>query len=286
MMAAVAALCVAFTANAHAGSVEYAAANIQIDVPAGWSAQEADGNLTVASPDGSVAIVVGMMPDAKSAKKGAASLDKSLAPVFPDLKLGKAKKAAVNELKGYLRRGDASVNGQPVEMGIMVLAAPNGTIFMVLALGVVGLYEPYGDQMNAALQSISKVRTKMPEAFYRELGDAEARKVVEAVLLAIDQNDSAALSKHIAKDFSYFGKAMKASTVKRKANNKVAKWMKVPDGGWLWDVAAGPAFTIHKGSGYGKTWSIEFFDESAEDMDATTSRWRIYAITYHDLGAP
>ena len=60
-MTAVAALCVAFTAHAHADTHKYAAAKIQIDAPDGWKASEADGNLTLASPDGVAMIIVGVI---------------------------------------------------------------------------------------------------------------------------------------------------------------------------------------------------------------------------------
>jgi hypothetical protein len=285
MLSAVAALCAVFAAPAYAGTVEYSGANIQIDVPDGWSSSEADGVLTLASPDGSVAIVVAVMTD-KTAKKGAKSLDKVVATYIPGAKLKKARKSNLNGLEGYVRSGAATVEGAAVDLEISVVETKDKQVVMVLALGVVGLYEQYGAEMADAMTSVSSIRTKVPEAFYKELSDPRGRAVVEAVLLAIDQNDSAALSKYIAKDFYYFGKKMKAKTVKRKAKKKVVKWLKVPEGGFHWEIAAGPGFTIQKGSGYGNTWSIEFYDEAAEDENYTGSRWRVSSVYYVDMGAP
>ena len=210
MMTAVAALCLAFTARAHAGAYEYSAAKVQIDVPGGWLAAEADGVLTVQASDGSVAIVIATM-DAKDAKTGAAALDKQVAAFIPDASLAKAKAAEVNGLKGYMRRGTGTLDGAPVEMGILVLLTPSKQVIMVMALGATGQYEVHGDAMNAALASISPIRLTMPQAFYDELGDAKGTAAVKALLKAIDDNDSAALSKLFAKEFSYYGTSTKGA---------------------------------------------------------------------------
>jgi hypothetical protein len=284
-MTTVAALCMALTTHAYADVREYAPAKIQIDIPGGWAVGEADGNLTASSPDGSAAIVVALM-DAKDAKRGAKALDGEVAALIPDISLGKAARTTVNGLDGYEREGGGTLDGASVDVYILVLKAPNGKIVMVFTLGVAGMDE-YVYQLGNAVGSIAPAGgLEMPAAFYKELQDPEAERVVKAVLRAIDTNDSAALAKLVAKDFTHFGKKLKARSVKRKAKKKVAKWLKMPDAPWYWTVHEGPAFTIKRGSGYGQNWAIEFFDESMEDESATKSRWRIYSVTLVDEGAP
>jgi len=144
-----------FSSIAYADVKPHKAAQISVDVPSGWKVQAPDENtMVVTEPKNELAFRMMVLEegDVQAAlKKANEKIQKS----FQDIKCpAELKPNKLNGMEAATQDCTASLNGTPVDIGLLLVRTPAKKILMVVAMCEKAKTDARRGEMNAFLLSI------------------------------------------------------------------------------------------------------------------------------------
>jgi hypothetical protein len=140
---------------AHAEVKTFPAAKIQLDVPAGWTADTKESKMMLVDPKNEVRFIIAVT-EASDLGKAAAGLDAQLGKVATDMKWKAEKPAPIkhNGMDGFANKGTAKLNGKDVETAVLVLMTPSGKALLVFGAVLAAKKADHKATVDTFVQSI------------------------------------------------------------------------------------------------------------------------------------
>lgn len=111
----------------------HADSGVVVDIPGSWEVTGDDHSLNAGTKDGHAHLSFIVMP-AESVEAAMNALDAELAKVVQNLTHGAGEDVTVNGMQGHTVDGKGTVEGQPVEVGVMILKTPKDKILVVFGI--------------------------------------------------------------------------------------------------------------------------------------------------------
>lgn len=129
-------------------------AKVSITIPDSWKVETEENSLTANSPDESVVLLF-MVVEATDTDEALKALDKELDKVVKNVKTdGKPEEITVNGMKGVVIDGTGKVDGQKVDLGLLVLSTKSGKVLFGLGFGETGKYKKHEADVEKIFKSI------------------------------------------------------------------------------------------------------------------------------------
>jgi hypothetical protein len=144
---------------AAADTKTHKASQISFWLPDDWTVEGEDRDqLEVSDPKGQVALLF-MIRDAKDMKGALDAIDKVIATIATDVKVGKATKTKLNGMEAAVVDATGKTEGKAVELSVLILKTPAKkflTVFGVLETSVKKQHEPALVKILASLKPTAK----------------------------------------------------------------------------------------------------------------------------------
>jgi hypothetical protein len=128
---------------------------ITFEVPSGWKATPNGDNMTVASADGGLQVVL-WVPEGDSYEDAVKDLDKEISKTVKNVKtVGKPTTDTHNGMPHYGESGTGDVNGATIAWSVDVLSAKKPVI--ILSFAAPNLYEKNAADYAKLINSIKKI---------------------------------------------------------------------------------------------------------------------------------
>jgi predicted Zn-dependent protease len=131
-------------------------AKVSITIPDSWKVEPSEDSLTAKAPDETVFLSFIVM-EAADVDKAAAELDKELDKVMKNVNVGKGEEMTINGMKAYFAEGSGEVDGNKVDIGVVVIATKSGKILLGLGFGAAGKYDKHQKDITSIFQSIKPI---------------------------------------------------------------------------------------------------------------------------------
>jgi hypothetical protein len=119
---------------AFADTKTHKASQISFWVPDSWTVEGEDKDqLQASDPKGEVALLF-LVRDAKDMKAALAAIDKIIATLATDVKIGSAKKIELNGMEGSVVDATGKASGKAVELSVLIIKTPTGKYLTVLGV--------------------------------------------------------------------------------------------------------------------------------------------------------
>ena len=131
------------------------ASNLQFEAPKGWSAETGADQTKIATPDGSVKLLLldSQQPNFDTAvKERAAELSKTIKNAKP---AGDARETTINKLPGSIQKGTGEYNGTNVDWEETLINAKKPVI--VLAVAQSGTLEKHREDLDKFLKNLKPI---------------------------------------------------------------------------------------------------------------------------------
>jgi len=130
-------------------------ANVEIDIPAGWTTNVKGENMILTDPTNDVAFIL-VVSEAKDFKNVVGDLDKKLANFATDIKWANPKPEAtkLNGMDALANRGAAKVSGKDANIGLVVVQTPSNKILLVVVMVESSKYPAHKDEIQKLIASI------------------------------------------------------------------------------------------------------------------------------------
>lgn len=106
---------------------------VVVDIPGNWTVTGDDTSLNAQTKDGEAGLYFIVMP-ADSMEAALNALDAELAKVIQGLTHGEAEQITLNGMQAVSVDGKGTVEGSPVEVGVMVMKTPKDKVLMVFGI--------------------------------------------------------------------------------------------------------------------------------------------------------
>jgi hypothetical protein len=126
---------------------------IEFDLPTSWKQERGDNELMLMSPDEGVLMVLSAVP-AADLKVALAVLDTQLNETITERELSAFKDGEIHGMTAVFADGRGVMDGVPVELGVILVLAPDGNVLIALGLAQKNVWEETGRQLSRILASI------------------------------------------------------------------------------------------------------------------------------------
>jgi predicted Zn-dependent protease len=122
-------------ASARADTKIHKAAQVSVDVPAGWKFQAPDDNTMVLLDPKEDVLFRLIVIDAGDLEKAMKITDAQVKQVAQDVKWDdKGKPTKLNGMDAMTLEGKGTIKGKPVDLGVLIVQTPSKKVLMVLGL--------------------------------------------------------------------------------------------------------------------------------------------------------
>ncbi len=128
------------------------AAPVTVRVPESWRDEVEEAAITLISPDDEVILIM-LAIDAEDLEESLKTLNAELGVIVKKAEIDEIEEAEVNGMAAMVADGRGSLNAQPVELGLVLLRAPNGRILMVVGVALADASEGNKEDAAAILTS-------------------------------------------------------------------------------------------------------------------------------------
>lgn len=106
---------------------------VSVDIPGNWTVTGDDHSLNAQTKDGEAGLYFIVMP-ADSTQAALNALDAELNKVVQNLTHGEGEDITINGLEGRSIEGKGTVEGAPVEVGVLIVKTPSGKMLLVFGI--------------------------------------------------------------------------------------------------------------------------------------------------------
>jgi len=128
------------------------AAPITVRVPEGWRDEIEEGVITLISPNDEV-IMLMLAIDAADLEESLKTLNVELGRIVKRAEIDDIEETEVHGMAAMVADGRGSLNAQSVDLGLLLLRAPNGRIMMVVGVALADADESNKEDAAAILMS-------------------------------------------------------------------------------------------------------------------------------------
>ncbi len=128
------------------------AAPVTVRVPESWRDELEEAAITLISPDDEV-IMIMLAIDAEDLEESLKTLNAELGVIVKKAEIDEIEEAEIHGMAAMVADGRGSLNAQPVELGLVLLRAPNGRILMVVGVALADASEDNKGDAAAILAS-------------------------------------------------------------------------------------------------------------------------------------
>ena len=111
----------------------HADSGVVVDIPGNWEVTGDDHSLNAATKDGHANLSFIIMP-AESVEAAMKALDAELSKAVQNLTHGEGEDITINGMQAHSVDGKGTVEGQPVEVGVMIIKTPKDKILVVFGI--------------------------------------------------------------------------------------------------------------------------------------------------------
>jgi hypothetical protein len=125
---------------------------ITVRVPEQWRDEVEEGAITLISPNDEIIMIL-LAIDAADLEESLKTLNVELGQIVQHAEIDDIEEAEVHGMAAMVADGRGSLNGQAVDLGLLLLRAPNGRIMMVVGVALADADEANKEDTAAILAS-------------------------------------------------------------------------------------------------------------------------------------
>jgi predicted Zn-dependent protease len=148
------ALFVMLPALVQAKTYPHGEAKVSITIPDKWKVEVEEDTLSAKAPDETVFLAF-MVLAAHDMDEALKALDQELSKVVKDVTAGDAKEVTIHGMKGAVVEGKGKVEGQKVDLGVLILKTKAGKVLLGVGVGATGMYEKHEKEVDQIFDSIT-----------------------------------------------------------------------------------------------------------------------------------
>ena len=111
------------------------AAPVSLHLPEGWRDEVEEASLTLLAPGDAVVMII-VAIEAADLEASLEQLNRELGTIVRDAEIAEITEVEVGGMAAMVADGHGSLESQAVELGLMLLRAPNGRILMVVGVAL------------------------------------------------------------------------------------------------------------------------------------------------------
>ncbi|MEZ4380130.1 MAG: hypothetical protein R3A79_02190 [Nannocystaceae bacterium] len=133
--------------------IAHPSAPVTVTIPLTWTESADEGALTLTSADDEVIMIMIAIP-AKNLEESLEVLNEELGAIVKDAEIKAVEETEVGGMTAMVADGVGKVDGQPVNVGLMLLRTPDGKILLIVGLALEDASEQATRETAEVLESL------------------------------------------------------------------------------------------------------------------------------------